>query len=417
MPLNDAKVKTAKPREKAYRLADERGMYLEVSPSGGKYWRMAYRFEGKRKLLALGTYPDVSLSRARDLRDDARRQLSQGVDPSAAKKAAKQAKFTEATNATSFEVIAREWLAKQEDIWAEVTYGRTESLFDRDILPHIGSKPIKEIAAPEVLAMARRIEARGALETAHRAINKCGQVFRYAVATGRAERDPTGDLRGALPPVQGTHLAAITDPRRVAEMLRILDGHKGTAIVRAALKLAPMLMVRPGELRRARWADIDLDAAEWRFLVTKTKQQHIVPLPSQAVAILRDLHRLTGRGEYVFPGARSAKRPMSDNAVLAALRTLGISKEEMTGHGFRAMARTLQDEVLGFRIDLIEHQLSHAVRDPLGRAYNRTQFLDARRKNMQAWADYLDRLRTGADVVELGAARRKAETAEGTASA
>ncbi len=192
MPLNDAKVKTAKPREKAYRLADERGMYLEVSPSGGKYWRMAYRFEGKRKLLALGTYPDVSLSRARDLRDDARRQLSQGVDPSAAKKAAKQAKFTEATNATSFEVIAREWLAKQEDIWAEVTYGRTESLFDRDILPHIGSKPIKEIAAPEVLAMARRIEARGALETAHRAINKCGQVFRYAVATGRAERDPVG---------------------------------------------------------------------------------------------------------------------------------------------------------------------------------------------------------------------------------
>jgi integrase len=415
MPLNDAKVKNAKPREKAHRLSDERGMYLEVAPNGGKYWRMAYRFEGKRKLLALGTYPDVSLATARDARDDARRQLTSGIDPSGAKQAAKRAKFAAASG--SFEVIAREWLATQQRIWAEITYGRIESLFDRDILPYLGPKAIDEITAPDVLAMARRIESRGALDTAHRAINKCGQVFRYAVATGRSLRDPTGDLRGALPPVQGSHRAAITDPQRVGEMLRVLDGHKGTAVVRAALKLAPMLMVRPGELRRARWADIDLDAAEWRFHVSKTKQQHIVPLPTQAVAILHELHALTGRGAYVFPGARSAQRPMSDNAVLAALRTLGIPKEEMSGHGFRATARTLQDEVLGFRIDLIEHQLAHAVRDPLGRAYNRTQFLEARRKNMQAWADYLDRLRTGADVVELGAARKKAETAEGVANA
>jgi len=407
MPLNDAKAKNAKPREKAYRLSDERGMYLEVSPTGGRYWRMAYRFEGKRKLLALGTYPDVGLARARELRDDARRQLAGGVDPSAAKKAAKQAKF--AATPDSFEVIAREWLAKHQRSCADVTYGRLESLFDRDILPYLGSKPIKDIAAPEVLAMARRIEARGALYTAHRAVNNCGQVFRYAVATGRAERDPTGDLRGALPPAQGTHRAAITDPRRVGEMLRMIDGHKGTAVVRAALKLAPLVFVRPGELRRARWADVNLDAAEWRYHVTKTKQQHIVPLPVQAVAILRDLHALTGRGVYVFPGARSANRPMSDNAVLAALRTLGIPKEEMTGHGFRAMARTLQDEVLGFRIDLIEHQLAHTVRDPLGRAYNRTQFLDARRKNMQVWADYLDRLRTGADAVEPDGAGNQEE--------
>jgi len=414
MPLNDAKAKNAKPREKTYRLSDERGMYLEVSPKGGKYWRLAYRFDGKRKLLALGTYPDVSLATARDLRDDARRQLTRGVDPSAAKKAARQAKF--AAGSGSFEVIAREWLATQQRTWADVTYGRIESLFDRDILPYIGPKAIDAITGPDVLAMARRIESRGALDTAHRAINKCGQVFRYAVATGRALRDPTGDLRGALPPVQGTHFPAITDPQRVGEMLRMLDGHKGTAVVRAALKLAPLLMVRPGELRRARWADIDLDGAEWRYHVTKTDQPHIVPLPTQAVAILRELHALTGRGVYVFPGARSANRPMSDNAVLAAMRTLGIPKEEMTGHGFRAMARTLQDEQLGFRLDLIEHQLAHTVRDPLGRAYNRTQFLEGRRKNLQAWADYLDRLRKSADVVELGERRREQAEAAATQS-
>jgi len=411
MPLNDAKVKNAKPRETAYRLSDERGMYLEVTPRGGKYWRMAYRFGGKRKLLAIGTYPDVGLSKARDARDDARRQLASGIDPSGAKQAAKRAKFAAASG--SFEVIAREWLAAQQRTWAEATYSRIESLFDRDILPYLGPKAIDELTGPDVLAMARRIEARGALDTAHRAVNKAGQVFRYAVATGRALRDPTGDLRGALPPVQGSHFAAITDPKRAGELLRAIDGYMGTAVVRAALKLAPLLMVRPGELRHARWADVDLGAAEWRYHVTKTDQQHIVPLPAQAVAILRELHALTGRGEYLFPGARSTHRPMSDNAVLAALRALGIPKEEMTGHGFRAMARTLQDEVLGFRIDLIEHQLAHAVRDPLGRAYNRTQFLEARRKNMQAWADYLDRLRSGADVLELGAARKQAEKVEG----
>ncbi len=411
MPLNDAKARNAKPRAQAYRLSDAKGMYLEVSASGGRHWRLAYRFAGKRKLLSLGSYPDVTLTKARNRRDDARRLLADGVDPGAVKQASKRA--TVATQTGSFEVIAREWLAKQKQTWAEVTYGRVESLFDRDIFPWIGAKAITELNAPDVLAMARRIEARGALETAHRAINNCGQVFRYAVATGRAQRDPTRDLRGALPAPQGGHFAAIIEPKRVGELLRLLEGYSGTHVVRCALKLAPLLFVRPGELRHARWADIDLDAAEWRYQVTKTGQPHIVPLPTQAVAVLRDLHPLTGRGDYVFPGVRTPRRPMSDNAVLAALRTLGIPKDEMSGHGFRAMARTLQDEVLGFRVDLIEHQLAHAVRDPLGRAYNRTQFLDERRKNMQAWADYLDRLRNGADVIELGAARKQAEKTDG----
>ena len=239
----------------------------------------------------------------------------------------------------------------------------------------------------------RRVEDRGALETAHRALANCGQVIRYAVATGRAERDPSGDLRGSLPPVKKKHLASITEPKKVAEMLRALDGYEGTLTVRCALHLAPLVFVRPGELRHAQWSDIDLDTAEWRYFIKKTETNHIVPLSHQSVKILRELYPLTSRGQYVFPSARSAKRPMSDNAILAAMRNLGISKEEMCGHGFRAMARTILDEVLGFRPDYIEHQLAHAVRDPNGRAYNRTAHLPERRKMMQEWADYLDNLK------------------------
>lgn len=271
------------------------------------------------------------------------------------------------------------------------------------VFPWLGGRPIAEISAPELLAMARRIEGKGALETAHRALQNCGQVFRYAVATGRAERDPTGDLRGALQPVQPTHMAAITEPREVAELLRTLDGYQGTLIVRCALQLAPLVFVRPGELRAAEWADIDLDAAEWRFTASKTRTAHIVPLSHQSVAILREVQALTGTGRYVFPSARTGERPMSDNAILAAMRRLGIGKDEMSGHGFRAMARTILDEVLGFRPDLIEHQLAHAVRDPNGRAYNRTAHLPERRKMMQAWADYLDKLKAGAEVIPLQA--------------
>ena len=273
--------------------------------------------------------------------------------------------------------------------------------FERDIFPWVGTRPIADLTAPELLTTVRRIEKRGALETAHRALGNCGQVFRYAIATGRAKRDPSVDLRGALPPVKAEHFAAITDPKRVGALLRAIDGYEGSLTVRCALRLAPLVFVRPGELRHAEWAAMDLDGAEWRYTVTKTNTPHIVPLASQAVAILRELKPLTGRGRYVFSSARSSQRPMSDNAILAAMRRMGIAKDEMSGHGFRAMARTILDEVLSFRPDFIEHQLAHAVRDPNGRAYNRTAHLAERRKMMQAWADYLDKLKNGAEVIPI----------------
>jgi integrase len=399
MPLTDTAIRNAKPRGKSFKLFDERGLHLEISPSGGKWWRLKYRFDGKEKRLSLGVYPDVSLKDARARRDAARKLLADGIDPSENRKAQKLARADRTAN--SFEVVAREWFGKFSATWAPSHANRIVRRFERDIFPWIGGRAIAEIAAPELLTVVRRIESRGALETAHRALGNCGQVFRYAVATGRAERDPSGDLRGALPPVKGEHFAATTEPKRVAEILRAMDGYEGTLTVRCALRLAPLIFVRPGELRHAEWADIDLDAAEWRYTISKTQTEHIVPLARQAIVILGELQPLTGQGRYVFPSARSTARPMSENAVLAALRRMGIGKEEMSGHGFRAMARTILDEVLGFRPDLIEHQLAHAVRDPLGRAYNRTAHLPERRKMMQQWADYLDNLRTGADVIPL----------------
>jgi len=399
MPLTDTAIRNAKPGDKAIRLFDGGGLYLEVSPTGGKWWRLKYRFDRKEKRLSLGVYPDVSLKDARERRGDARKLLADSIDPSANRKAVKSARTERAEN--SFEVVTREWYAKHSPNWAVHHGDRIIRRFERDIFPWIGGRPIAEISAPELLAVIRRIESRGALETAHRALGNCGQVFRYAVATGRAARDPSADLRGALPPVKGEHFAAITDPKRASELLRALDGYQGTLTVQCALRLAPLVFVRPGELRRAEWADIDLDAAEWRYTVTKTDTPHIVPLSTQAVAILRDLHALTGSGRFVFPGARSKGKPMSDNAILAALRRMEIAKDEMSGHGFRAMARTILDEVLGVRPDLIEHQLAHAVRDPNGRAYNRTAHLPERRKMMQQWADYLDKLKTGAEVIPL----------------
>ena len=261
----------------------------------------------------------------------------------------------------------------------------------------MGTKPIADITAQNLLLVIRRIEQRGVVETAHRSLQHCSQVFRYAIATGRAERDPAADLRGALKPTTTKHFAAVTTPDEVASLLRQLDGYQGTLIVQCALRLAPLVFVRPGELRQARWKDIDLNAGQWEFLVKKTKSNHIVPLSCQAVSILREIYPLTGQGEYVFPSARHPKgdRAMSDNAILAAMRKMGISKNEMSGHGFRAMARTMLDEILGFRVDFIEHQLAHAVKDPNGRAYNRTAFLPERRKMMQEWADYLDKLQAG----------------------
>jgi integrase len=391
MPLTDTSVRNAKPGPKPAKLFDERGLFLLVTPAGGKLWRFKYRFEAKEKLLALGGYPDVSLKGARDRREGARKLLADGIDPGANKKAVKAAKSSAATN--SFEVVAREWYQKFSAGWVPSHGERIIRRLERDIFPWIGTRPVGEILAPELLEVIQRIESRGAIETAHRALSNCGQVFRYAVATSRASRDPSGDLRGALAPPQATHFAAVTDPSKVGALLRAFDGYAGTFPVICALRLAPLVFVRPGELRKAAWNDIDLGAAEWRFAVTKTSTDHIVPLSTQAVTILTELRALTGDGTYVFPGGRTTTRPMSDNAILAAMRSMGIGKEVMSGHGFRAMARTILDEELGVRVDLIEHQLAHAVKDPNGRAYNRTAHLPERRKMMQQWADYLDELK------------------------
>jgi integrase len=407
MPLTDTAIRNAKPgvtrdgtaTTKPYKIGDSGGLYVEVRPDGGKYWRLKYRIGGREKRLSLGVYPDVALAKARERRDEARKLLVDGIDPSEHRKATKAAGIERGAN--SFEVIAREWFARLKPTWNHDHADRIIARLERDIFPWVGGRPIVEVTAPDLLAALRRIESRGALETAHRALGNCGQVFRYGIATGRCERDPSRDLRGALPPVKEAHFAAVTDPAKIGALLRSIHGYEGTLTVQCALKLAPLVFVRPGELRKAKWADIDLDGAEWRFYVTKTEANHIVPLSTQAVAVLRELRALTGRGVFVFPGARSSERPMSNNAILAALRRMGIGKDEMSGHGFRAMARTILDEVLKFRVDFIEHQLAHAVRDPNGRAYNRTAHLDERHAMMQAWSDWLDKQRIGAEVIPL----------------
>jgi integrase len=400
MPLTDSAIRNAKPSAKYARLFDGGGLYLEVSPAGGKLWRFKYRFGGKEKRLALGAYPAVSLASARDRRDQARKLLAEVIDPGAQRKAEKAARAGLAAN--TFEAIAREWIDNRKAGWSESHLKKTTTRLSSNVFPWIGGKPIAEIAAPEILAVLRRIEGRGTIDTAHRVGQACGQVFRYAVATGRAQRDPTGDLRGALPAVKQEHFAAITEPAQVGELLRAIEGFKGTFIVQCALKLAPMLFVRPGELRQARWQQFDLEKGEWKYLATKTKTEHLVPLATQAVAVLRELHALTGHTAFVFPGARSNGRAMSDAAVNAALRRMGYNtRTEITGHGFRAMARTILHEVLGIAPEVIEHQLAHRVPDALGTAYNRTKFLPERRKMMQQWADYLDKLRAGAKVIPL----------------
>lgn len=400
-PLKDLQVKNAKPKDKPYKLADGGGLYLLVTPAGGKGWRLKYLYRGKEKLISLGTYPEVGLQEARKRRDSNKELLSDGIDPSDNRKAKKLVGLEQAAN--SFEVIAREWLSRAENGWVKSHHAKIVARFEKDIFPYLGKKPITAITAPDLLSVVRKIESRGVLETAHRALSNCGQVFRYAVATGRTERDPTADLRGALPSVNSrrTHFAAITEPKEVGNLLRSLYGYDGSPTVCAALRLAPLVFVRPGELRAAEWAHIDLDNAEWRYTVTKTNTPHIVPLSAQAVEILKELQPLTGDGRYVFPSPRSKSRPMSDNAILSAMRRMDISKDVMSGHGFRAMARTILDEVLGERVDLIEHQLAHAVRDPNGRAYNRTSHLPERKKMMQRWADYLDTLRNSAEVRQL----------------
>lgn len=392
-------VNNAKPKDKPYKLADEKSLYLLVS-STGKYWRFDYRYLDKRKTLALGTFPDVSLATARQRRDDARKQLADGIDPSAQKKAIKTARVT--SNENSFEVIAREWLeiffVNKSASHKEKTIRRLEVY----LFPWVGKKPISEITAPEVLLAIKRPQSQNKLETAHRALQVTGQVFRYAVQTGRAIRDVTADLKGALPPTSVKHMASFTEPKEVGELLRAMDAFKGSFTVESALKLAPLVFVRPGELRRAKWIDIDLDAGEWKYLVTKTKTEHIVPLSVQAVSVLKDMFAVSGHGEYVFPGGHDPKKAMSDAAINAALKRMGYNTQsEITGHGFRAMARTILHERLNVDPHIIEHQLAHAVPDNLGGAYNRTKFLDQRREMMQAWADYLDQLKAGAVIVNI----------------
>jgi integrase len=393
MPLTDKAVRNTKPGDRPIKLFDGGGLFLIVASAGGKWWRFKYRFAGKEKLISLGTYPEVALKEARDRRDSARKQLASGIDPSAARKATKSSLSDRASN--SFEVVAREWLTKFSPRWTPTHIDNITRRLEKNIFPWIGSRPIAEVSAPELLAVLRRIENRGAIETAHRAQQNCSQVFRYAIATGRAERDPSPDLRGALAPVQEKHLAAITDPKAVGRLLRAIDAYEGSFVTKCALRLAPLVFVRPGELRHAEWAEVDFERAEWNIPLTRMKMRepHLVPLSIQSLEILKELKPLTGEGRYVFPGARSNKRPMSENTVLAALRNMGFAKDEMSGHGFRAMARTILDEVLHIRPDYIEHQLGHAVRDPNGRAYNRTAHLDERRKMMQLWADYLNQLK------------------------
>lgn len=414
MSLTDSALRNVKPTNKRFRLWDTGGLYLEVAPAGGKWWRFKYRYEGKEKRLSLGTYPDTGLKLARKKRDEVRELLASGIDPLAHRKATKTAGENRAAN--SFEVVAREWIAKKSPGWAESHTKKIEQRLENDVYPWLGNRPVADISAPEILSCLRRVEERGAIESAHRILNHCNQVFRYAIGSGRAERNPAADLSGQLSDRLIRHHAAITDPKAVGALLRAIDGYDGATVTQYALKLAPLVFLRPGELRQAEWKDMDLENALWSCppdILKMTQQKklnshgHIVPLSAQALALLLELKEITGNGKYLFPGARHAKRPMSDNTVNGALRSMGFTKDEMTGHGFRAMARTILDEVLKVRPDYIEHQLAHTVKDPNGRAYNRTAHIAERKLMMQQWADYLDTLKQGGNVLPMTRKNKK----------
>ena len=400
MPLTDVSIRNAKPGEKPIKLFDGGGLFLLVTPAGGKWWRLKFRSGGKEKLLSLGTYPEVGLKDAREKRENARKLIANGIDPSERRKAMKRDAIIAGAN--TFEVVALEWNDGRKSRVALGQYQKTLARMKNDVFPWMGRRPISEIDAPEILVVLRRVDSRGARYTTHRLRSEISQVFRYAIATGRAKNDPAKDLIGAIPPAIERNFASITEPSKVAELLRAFDGFSGTFPVLCALKLAPLLFVRPGELRTAEWVQFDLGKAEWRYRASKTKLDHLVPLAPQAVSILRELHALTGTGRYVFPGARTSARPMSDAAINAALRRLGYNtREEITGHGFRAMARTILHEELHQEPEVIEHQLAHAVPDALGTAYNRTKFLKERKLMMSVWADYLEKLKAGAEVITL----------------
>lgn len=391
MPLTAKKVENHKPSTKAKKLFDERGLFLLINPTGSKLWRFKYRFNGKEKLLALGPYPEISLKEARNRREEARRFIANGIDPSAQRKSQKQA--IGQSNSNTFETIGREWFIKFSPTWSQSHLKRVQRQLEKDLFPWIGSLPIEEIDAPTLLDCLRRIEKRGAIVSAHRVRGIAGQIFRYAIATSRATRDPSNDLRGAIPPAQSKNFSAITQPQKVKTLLIAIDSFEGTFTVKCALKFSPLVFARPGEIRKALWDDIDLGNKQWNYLVSKTNTNHIVPLCKQALEILSQLHPLTGHSKYIFPSIRTPLRPMSENTINVALRRIGIQKEEMTAHGFRAMARTILDEEIGYRPEIIEQQLAHSIKDPNGRAYNRTAFLAQRKEMMQAWADYLNELK------------------------
>lgn len=392
MPLTDTAIRKAKPTDKPQKLRDGNGLYLLLRPDGARWWRYDYRrpITGKRNTLSFGTYPEVSLADARERLAEARRLLAAKIDPGEQRKAVRAA--GEAAAANSFEVVAREWFAKQQKDWSAQYADKIIRRLESDIFPWIGSRPVGTITAAELLKHLERIEQRGAIETAHRALQTCGAVFRYAVRTGRADGDPTGALKGALTPWRPMPFAAATTPAEATALLRKIDSSTSRPIVRSALRLAPLLFARPGELVRMRWSELDLDAGHWRYFVTKTKRTHIAALSSQAVEILRDLHPLTGRGEFVFPGGRDPRKHMSGNAILVAARRCGIEKDESTIHGFRHMASTLLNEMGGWNPDAIESALTHKMPGVRG-IYNQAQYLEERRTMMQAWADYLDTLK------------------------
>lgn len=412
MPLTDTAIRKAMPGPKTRKLSDGKGLYLELSPAGGRWWRLKYRIAGVEKRISLGTYPETSLKAAREKMEEARALVAQGIDPSEARKVAKQEAAHQDEQAQreaqglplhgSFESVAREWFDTRKDEWAPTYAQKIFRRLEADVFPWLGKLPVQHITPPMVLEVLRKAENRGVIETAHRVLETCGQVFRFAVATGRIESNPARDLKDALRKPMVQHFAAITEPKRFGELLRAIDSYRGTPVVCAALRLMPLMLLRPGELRQAQWDEIDLHAATWTVPAARMKREkvgkiygkpHIVPLPTQAVAIFEALKPLTEHSQYVFRGERSAQRPMSDAAINAALRTLGFSADEVTGHGFRASARTMIVERLGIAESVVEAQLAHSVRDNLGRAYNRTEFMEERVRMMQQWADYLDTLR------------------------
>jgi integrase len=398
MALTTLKLTKLKPKAKLYRVADGKGLCIEVHPAGGKYWRYRYRFGSKARMISLGTYPDVGPGEARDRREAAARQLRDGRDPSAERQ--REAVAQRYAHANTFEAVGREWLAKQKDKLAVSTYDKAEWMLTDLAFPWLGSRPIASIEAPDVLPVLQRVEQRGRVETAHRLKQRISQVFRFAVATSRATRDPVPDLKGALKSPKPENHASIKTETELGALLRAIQGYNGAFVTACALKLAPLVFVRPGELRHAEWSEINLDASQWRIPAHKMKMReaHLVPLSAQAVKVLRELHPLTGRGKYVFPGVRSNKRPMSENTVLAALRRMGYTGDQMTGHGFRSTASTLLHE-MGWNTDVIERQLAHAERNRVKAAYNHAEYLPERKKMMQAWADYLDRIATETNVV------------------